>query len=259
VLRLKLAGALAVVGLLYGGWLWLRDTSLFAVNSVTITGLSGATAAVIRDSLTTTAHEMTTTDVQVGKLRAAVAPFTSVKDLRVRTSFPHGMQIQVIEQQPVAALVLNSGRRLPVAADGTVIQGLGAPSSLPSIAVQTPPAGRRVTDASSVQAVALLAAAPSALRDRTTRVANSTAGLTAYLRRGPAIYFGDATRLHAKWAAATSVLADRGSRGAVYVDVRMPDRPTAQVGDPATTLGGAGSASGGGLASPYTPSPSIGG
>ncbi len=41
------------------------------------------------------------------------------------------------------------------------------------------------------------------------------------------IYFGDASRAHAKWMAAARVLADPSSQGAWYVDVRLPERPAA--------------------------------
>jgi hypothetical protein len=49
----------------------------------------------------------------------------------------------------------------------------------------------------------------------------------AQLRNGPSIYFGDPSRLEAKWASATLVLADSGSNGAVYIDVTDPNRPVA--------------------------------
>ena len=52
-------------------------------------------------------------------------------------------------------------------------------------------------------------------------------GLVAYLRNGPQVIFGSAKALDEKWAAAAAVLADGSSRGASYIDVRMPDRPVA--------------------------------
>jgi cell division protein FtsQ len=44
---------------------------------------------------------------------------------------------------------------------------------------------------------------------------------------GPKLYFGGAARLEAKWGAAAQVLAHRSSRGASYVDLRIPERPVA--------------------------------
>jgi hypothetical protein len=41
------------------------------------------------------------------------------------------------------------------------------------------------------------------------------------------VYFGDASRPHAKWLSLARVLADPSSAGASYVDVRLPERPAA--------------------------------
>ncbi|MEJ7718360.1 MAG: hypothetical protein WKF31_10505 [Thermoleophilaceae bacterium] len=47
------------------------------------------------------------------------------------------------------------------------------------------------------------------------------------MRHGPAVVLGDLGDLKVKWAATARVLADPASRGAAYVDVRMPERPVA--------------------------------
>src|SRR6185312_13427446 len=59
------------------------------------------------------------------------------------------------------------------------------------------------------------------------RAYDSAKGLTVVLRGGLLAYFGDAARPRAKWLALARVLADAGSAGATYVDVRVPDRPAA--------------------------------
>jgi hypothetical protein len=47
------------------------------------------------------------------------------------------------------------------------------------------------------------------------------------MRNGLLVYFGDAARPHAKWLSLARVLADSTSAGAVYIDVRVPERPAA--------------------------------
>ena len=39
--------------------------------------------------------------------------------------------------------------------------------------------------------------------------------------------FGDGRRAHAKWIAATRILADPEAEAATYIDVRLPGRPAA--------------------------------
>jgi cell division septal protein FtsQ len=229
--RLKLAGVVAALAALYGGWLLLRDAPFFAVQKVTITGVE---SPPIRATLTSAARGMTTTHFDVGRLRAAVASFALVKTVAAQTEFPHGLRVEVTLERPVAALVV-AGERLAVSPDGRIVRGLTAPAAAPVVLIANVPLGARITDPLSVDAIELLDVAPRALRARVATVTNGTHGLTVTLRAGPALYFGDTTRLHAKWSAAARVLADPGSRGAAYIDLHVPDRPAAQVGDPLTT------------------------
>jgi cell division protein FtsQ len=179
---------------------------------------------------------MTTLDVRVDQLRTAVAPYPVVKDLRVQTHFPHGMRIQVIEQQPVGAVVVD-GRPMAVAADGTLLHDVPT-SGLPTIPLKVPPGGSHVSDGTGRDAVAVLAAAPYGLLSRISEVTVvSRHGLVAQVRDGPSLYFGDPTQLGAKWKAATAVLSDPGSAGAVYIDLTDPERPAAGAGSSAAAGG----------------------
>jgi cell division protein FtsQ len=238
-----LAAALAAVVLLVGGWLWLRDSSLVAVQRVSVTGVSGPDAGQIRLVLALAARNMTTLDVHIAQLRMAVAPYPVVKDLRVSTQFPHGMKIQVVEQLPVGALEAN-GRSVAAGGDGTLLRD--APTgALPAIPVSSLPGGSRVTDRPALEALSLLAATPQRLEPSIGQVTTSPPhGLVVQLRSGPSIYFGDAADLGAKWVAATAVLADPSSAGSTYIDVTDPTRPVAGVSAQAVAAAGLASTAG---------------
>jgi cell division protein FtsQ len=247
---------LAVLALLGGLWLWVRDSSLVAVRHVTISGVSGPDSARIQSVLTLAARNMTTLDVHIGQLRTAVAPYPVVKDLRVSTQFPHGMRIRVIEDLPVGALVAG-GTALAASGDGTLLHDVGA-GSLPTIPVTSLPGGSQVTDQGTLDALALLADTPRRLLARVAQVTHiSPHGLVVELKSGPSLYFGDASDLDAKWIAATEVLADPSSAGATYIDVTDPARPASGVSPAAVaaaglTTGAVGSQTGG-SSSPATP------
>jgi cell division protein FtsQ len=243
----KVLIALVVLVLaLGGGWLWLRDSSLVAVKRVQITGVTGANAAQIRRALRASARTMTTLDVRTDQLRIAVSPYPIVKRLQVRAHFPHGLTIHVIEQNPVGAVVVD-GRTIAVAADGTLLTSVSA-TGLPTIPLKIPPGGAQVSDPTARGAVAVLAAAPATLLEHISEVTTVAGhGLVAQLRDGPALYFGDATLLGAKWQAATAVLTDPGSPGAAYIDLTDPERPAAGA------VSATGSSSGSGASSSSTP------
>jgi len=238
--RLRLVIAILAITALaaVGGWFLLRDSSLVAVEHVTVTGVEGSDAAAITATLDSAAHRMTTLDVQTGLLRASVAAYPEVKGLRVRAQFPHGLLIDVTEVVPVAVLHA-PGREVVLTGDGTLLPNRPVSASLP------------LTEQWARSAAALLADAPSRLLPRlaeATTVAGH--GLVVQVRNGPAIYFGDATQAMAKWDAVLVVLADPGSAGASYIDVTDPARPAAgtdaQVSLPPTTGTSTGATAGAG-------------
>lgn len=222
-----MAAVLLVAALLGGGWLWFRDSSLVAVRHVEITGISGPDSGRIRAALTAAAQTMTTLDFQSSRLQTAVSPYPAVKSLRVATDFPHGLRIHIVEELP-SAILTAGGRRILVSTDGTVLRGATAKRALPVLPARALPVGTRVTDRDNRQELAVLGAAPSALGARATGVRDTVAhGIVVKLRAGPSLYFGTMSSLHAKWIAATAVLATPSSHGAAYIDVSDPSRPAA--------------------------------
>jgi cell division protein FtsQ len=226
--------ALAVIALLLAAGLWLRDSPLVAVQKVTVTGLTGPESARVTAQLESAARDMTTLHVRVGQLRSVVAPFPVVKNVTASAEFPHTLRITVTENTPVAAVVVD-GTRLPVGGDGLLLRGADQ-RTLPAVPMGVTPGGDHVVDKTALRAIAALAAAPPALRQRVTRaITTRQGGLTLDLSNGPQLRFGGADRLAAKWAAAAAVLADTSSAGAAYLDLRYPERPAAGgLEDPAT-------------------------
>jgi len=221
---LATAGTLLV---LTGGWLWFRDSSLVAVTRVTVTGETGPDAGAVRSALMASARSMTTLDVQTGRLYAAVSAFPVVRSLRVSTQFPHGMRIQVVEQLPVAEVVLG-GRPIAVAPDGTLLHDLASLPALPKLGLSVAPGGPRLADQQALESLAAARAVPRLLASRIALISVVAGrGLVAQVRGGPTVYLGDGRRLAAKWAAAAAVLDDPGSAGAAYIDVTDPGRPAA--------------------------------
>jgi len=206
--------------------MWLRDSSLVSVEHVHISGARGAEGHAIRVALGEAARRMSTLHVKVGALRAAVAPFRVVRDVKVSSGFPHTLSIRVIEQPPVAALTVG-GVKTAAAADGVVLGPSLLTGSLPVVsgAGNDPIGTGQVKSAATLSALSVLGAAPPALVGWVARVFTGKEGLTVAMRNGVSLYFGDATRAHAKWLSVARVLADPSSQGAWYVDVRLPQRP----------------------------------
>ncbi len=255
-LRIALLTMLVALPLLAGGWMLLRKSSFTAVEHVKVSGVHGPQAHAIEAALTGAASHMSTLDPQPAALRAAVAAYPVVKTVKAIPSFPHGLRIEVVEQLPVAALTI-AGTRTAVAADGVVLGPALLSSSLPAlsepqgatqtqtqataqqtqataksqqqqVSTQAQP-GQHVQDQSLLAELTVLGAAPRSLERFAARVFTSPGGqgLTIAMHNKLLVYFGDTSRPHAKWLSLARVLADPTSAGAVYIDVRVPERPAA--------------------------------
>lgn len=227
--RARIAAICLIVALplLGGGWLWLRHSSLVAVEHVRISGVHGPQAGAIEAALLEAAKRSSTLDVDSAGLRAAVSRFPAVSAVRATPRFPHSLRIEVTELPAVAALVVG-GTRTAVAANGTVLGPGLLGSSLPDVADDVAPGtGSKLSNPLVLQALAVLGAAPGRIGSLASRAWFGARGLTVAMRDGLLVYFGDASRPHAKWLALAAVLADSSSAGASYVDVRLPERPAA--------------------------------
>jgi cell division protein FtsQ len=266
--RIAVIALIPACALLAGGWVWLRHSSLVSVEHVRVTGVEGmpnGQGARVEAALEEAARGMSTLDVSTARLQAAVAAFPIVRSVKAQASFPHGLRIEVSEQPPVAALAL-AGTRTAAAADGVVLGAAYLSSGLPVVsagrvaqgsdAAQSQPlaAGGHVTDGPLLQELSVLGAAPGPLAKLIERAYIGPEGLTVALKGGVLAYFGNGELPHAKWISLVRVLADPSSAGAIYVDVRLPERPAAGFapGTKPTTSGEAGAAEQAPVAAPAT-------
>jgi cell division protein FtsQ len=218
-------GALLLVWSLYT--FWFRDSSFVKITHVRVTGVDMKDSDRVEAALTSAAHDMTTLHLSKDALLSAVASYTAVKDVQIKAHFPHSLTIKVIQAQPVAVLRVD-GKRLLLGADGSVLQGVRQGRKLAMIRSTRGAPSRRLADPLALQELRVVATAPSALTRHIASVGRgSSRGIVVKLQAGPQVIFGDATRLEAKWAATAGVLADDKSRGASYIDVRLPERPVA--------------------------------
>lgn len=228
VRRWALVGAVAVALLAALYLVWLRDSSLVAVESVTVTGVTSRDADRVRTALTSTAMTMTTLNLDREKLEEAAAVFPVVAAIELKPDFPHGLTIEVIEHRPVA-IVDAAGGEAPVAADGSVLTGLPVDGDLPRIEMSQRLPGDQLPPGAARDAARVAGGAPVALASRLESIGREggARGVVVQVQDGPEIVFGSADQLRAKWAAAVRVLADGDSAGASYIDVRLPERPVA--------------------------------
>ncbi len=227
--RRLLAVAIVVAALLTALYmLWLRDSSLVAVEQVTVTGLTSRDSDRVRVALASTAETMTTLHVEEARLQDAAAAFPVVARVEAKPDFPHGMTIHVTEHRPVALAVAN-GRKQPLAGDGSVLAGVAVEGDLPTIDLHVSMPQRRLGPGAARDAALVAGGAPAVMTRRVETIAREggARGVVAELEDGTELVFGAPEQLAAKWAAAIRVLADDEADGATYIDVRIAERPVA--------------------------------
>lgn len=205
---------------------WFRDSSFVRVQHVSVTGLTTKDAPRIRMALTSAARDMSTMDVSQAELNRVVSSFPVVKEVVAQSSFPHTLKIHVIEETPAAVLDVG-GQRLLLAPDGSVLRDVTTGHPLALIKSRAPVPQDMLTDRIAMSALHAAAAVPADLAGRVTTVTHGKKGILVHLRDGPLLIFGSDSRPLAKWKSAAAVLADPSSRGATYIDVRLPGRPIA--------------------------------
>jgi hypothetical protein len=216
----------------WGGYMVVRDLSLLGVDHVTIDGVHSREAPAIERALTQTARRMTILHVRKDELERAVDSFPQVRSLSTSADFPNTLHIEVEEYEPVAALESGNGRRIAVADSGILLRGVGRSVPLPVVEVSGLPQGRILEPGVARLLVSVLGGAETELRPLLARAYVSGRGVRVAVRDGPVIVFGKPSRIAAKWAAATRVLADPGTAGARFIDVRLPQRPAASASAP---------------------------
>ena len=232
-LRIALLLALVAVPALAAGWLWLRDSSLVAVERVQVSGVHGPEAQAIDAALVGAARHMSTLDVHRGALRAAVAPYRVVREVRGHRELPP----RPAHSRRRAAAGGRAGRSPAGARPWRPTASCSARRCCRarcrcSTAVR---AARRSDRRRGSACGSLLAGLPDrarrgarpAGRARSSRVFTGPNGVR--WRCATACSSTSATRAVPTPSGCRSarVLADPSSAGASYVDVRVPERPAA--------------------------------
>jgi hypothetical protein len=230
---------LSAFGLLVGGalaYIVARETSLFAVRSIEVSGAPPRVAAHVRKALRPLEGKSLLA-LGTAAIDRRLSGLPDVAAVSFDRDFPHTLRVSVTPAHSIAVL-----RRGPLAwivsSDGRVIRpadGLAAPR-LPRVWVTRSTGidvGSPLADGDAARAVhALAVARREGLSLRIRGVRSSDHELTFVLRSGFELRLGDDAGLPLKLAVARRVLPlVLGASG--YLDVGVPARPIAG-GQPST-------------------------
>jgi cell division protein FtsQ len=222
------AVALLLVASGFGAYFAARETGIFALDRIQVSGAPPSTAARIRAALNGYVGESL---VRFDRDAAArrLAAVSEVADARFDRDFPHTLRIRVHLERPVAVLRRGSDAWL-VSSSARVLDHL-VKRPYPRLPRIWLPAGTDVSVNSTLAGVAARGVAavaplrPLRLTGRVRQVLVGEGQLTLVLGSGTELRLGDSGDLRLKLSIAKQILPLAG--GAAYVDVSVPERPVA--------------------------------
>ncbi|MCZ7587598.1 MAG: FtsQ-type POTRA domain-containing protein [Gaiella sp.] len=220
--------AFAVLGGVLLALVLARETSLFAVRSIEVTGASPAVERQVERALRDRSGESLFA-IDLGAARVDVASLPTVAGVSFDRAYPHTLRVTVVPERPVAVVRQGAASYL-VSEHGRVMARVYRTAQRPLARIWvtrdvslTPGAFVDGALDTAVRAVAPLAGIHFPSRVVSVR---TTDGLTLRLRSGLELRLGDTRDVELKLAVADRVLR-RLPAGSGYLDVSVPDRPVA--------------------------------
>jgi cell division protein FtsQ len=205
-----------------------RETPLFAVREISVSGGSPGVQSQVRKALRDRAGS-SLVGLDLDAATSDVVALPTVASVAFDRAYPHTLRVTVVPERPVA-LVRQGADSFLVSERGRVIAGVPR-TAFPDLAriwverdVTLEPGALVVGDLlTAVGAVAPLAG--TGFPSRVVSVATAD-GLTLRLRSGLELRLGDTHDVDLKLAVAARVLRVLPA-GSGYLDVSVPDRPVA--------------------------------
>jgi cell division septal protein FtsQ len=247
-LLVLVAGVLLVLGIGSAfGYRALRDSSLFAVHDVVVTGANTGLSTQVQTAVRASAGERGLLALSSGRLARAIELVPGVHVARVDRDFPSTLRVTIWPEEPVA-LGVHGHDRVVLSASGRVLERIGnrsKPPNLPRVPLAhvVPKPGAQILNPAVLSQIDAVDAIPERFGGRVAwSKLDPDHGLELqlswpklWIRLGPAVDLQQKLRAAALVLRAYPSVAARQALS--YVDVSAPARPAVMpvTPDPATT------------------------
>jgi cell division protein FtsQ len=223
-------------GVVEVGWLWLKGSSVFTLQSVAVRGGSEGDRVAARDAVARAVAGHSLLALSPAAVAGAIESVPTIRRASVDRDFPHTLRISIVPERPLAVAVGRGRYRSLVAASGRVLRVFAPSERLPSLprliwdGNEVPVAGGSLHAPAALAALDALAARPRGFRASIANVKVETErGIVMHLTGGLDVVLGPPIDLVAKLRSAAWVLRHyptAGDRAQLeYADVSAPARP----------------------------------
>jgi cell division protein FtsQ len=223
-----------VAGIVELGYLWLKSSGVFVLQSVAVRGGTESDRVAVRDAVARAAAGRSLLQISAADVATAIEAVPTIRLASVDRDFPHTLRIHIIPERAVALAVAKGKYRSLVASSGRVLRVFDPQEPVPSLPriwpSERPVPGESLHNAPIQAALDALAARPPDFRAHVANVQlKPELGIVMRLNGGLDIILGPPLKLHDKLRAAAWVLrhyptkADRATLE--YADVSAPFYP----------------------------------
>jgi cell division protein FtsQ len=225
----SLLAAFAVLALGLAALVVARETSLFAVQRIDVTGAPPGVTRQVEKAIASVRGE-SLLRVDTVELRDVIEALPSIRAASLDRAFPNELRVAVVVERAVA--VVRQGAAAWLVSDRGRLMGSVERRSRPSLPRVWVPATVRLEPgalATGPLRIAVSAVAPldaARIPGRVASVASTAGELTLRMRSGLLVQLGDPADVRLKLAVAARVLPLL-EEGTAYLDVSVPERPVA--------------------------------
>ena len=226
------AACALAAGLVGLGYLWVKSSSVFVLQSVAVRGGTESDRVAVRDAVARAAAGRSLLQISASDVASAIEQVPTIRIASVDRDFPHTLRVHIVPERAVALAVAKGKYRSLVASSGRVLRvfdpqrGRAAAAAHLAHRAARSPAARCTTRRSGPRCDAL-SARPGDFRAKVANVqVKPELGIVMRLNGGLDIILGPPLALDSKLRAAAWVLrhyptkADRASLD--YADVSAP-------------------------------------
>ena len=229
---LKIAAVIAAVLIVVFGSIFVYRSDLFAVENVTVTGVSHLTDQEVTQ-LAAVPDDSTLLRLDSDGIAQRLCEHPWVESVSVVRKFPNTVELAVTERTAAAAVKFSKKEIWVISTDGVWLSAATKAdwkNTRRIVGVNdtaaTPVAGAECTDEGILNALSIYDSLSSGLLDQVKSIsAESAVKTTITLKGGVSVAFGDASDLELKEADITALLKEHEGKLS-YINVRVPDRPT---------------------------------
>ena len=215
-------------------FLWLRSSSVFAVEEITAPAARHVTERQMADAVSAS-RGVSLLRVSTGAIEKSLALLPYVRSIHVYRRFPNGLEIHMEEYEPVARVQSADGKAWLVADDGRLLEKTGSEASSP-LPLMVSATQFQARGGDTIPQV-VLAALPAAELLQTADISSSLpavdhitvssgGGVVVHLQGGTELRLGEPTDLKQKMMVAAGLVQKylRDGKALEYVDASAADR-----------------------------------